>query len=195
MNQGPDKKIMVVLAIACLLIIAYAVAGVVEGAHADEPMECTDQMVPLAPAKATEASAQVAAAAFEAPEEEPVEEYVEEYADYGYQDAGYYGGGYEVPYSDLYNTDGPTRNMPGWHDGYVETYYDASGHFMAGDWSVDPEGFYHDSEGRYVIGVDINSGLNYGDVVDTGRGEAVVYDYGAGVSNVHDFAVAGAPNR
>ena len=82
MNQGPDKKIMVVLAIACLLIMAYAVAGVVEGAHADEPMECTDQMVPLAPAKATEASAQVAAAAFEAPEEEPVEEYVEEYADY-----------------------------------------------------------------------------------------------------------------
>ena len=196
MNQGPDKKALIVLGIVCLLLLAYVAMGVMQGkAHAAEIMECTDQMVPLAPAKATEASAQVAAAAFEAPEEEPVEEYVEEYADYGYKEATYYGGGYEVPYSDLYNTDGPTRNMPGWHDGYVETYYDASAHCMAGDWSVDSEGFYHDSEGRYVIGVDINSGLQYGDVVDTGRGEAVVYDYGAGVSNVHDFAVAGAPNR
>ena len=26
------------------------------------------------------------------------------------------------------------------------------------------------------------------DVVQTGKGEAVVYDYGAGVDNVHDFA-------
>ena len=123
------------------------------------------------------------------------EEYYEEPY---YSDSGtYYGGGgsYAIPYSDMYNSDGPSRNMPGWHDGYVETYYDASAHYMSGDWSVDSEGFYHDSDGRYVVGVDINSGLQYGDVVQTGKGEAVVYDYGAGVSNVHDFAVAGAPNK
>ena len=199
MNQGPDKKALIVLGIVCLLLLAYVAMGVMQGkAHAAEPMECSDnRMVPAltAPDRALEITARLVE---ESRDEEPAAdegEYVEEYADYGYQEAGYYGGGYEVPYSDLYNTDGPTRNMPGWHDGYVETYYDASGHFMAGDWSVDSEGFYHDSEGRYVIGVDINSGLNYGDVVDTGRGEAVVYDYGAGVSNVHDFAVAGAPNR
>ena len=123
------------------------------------------------------------------------EEYYEEsyYGDSGSYSGG--GGSYAIPYSDMYNSDGPSRNMPGWHDGYVETYYDASAHYMAGDWSVDSEGFYHDSDGRYVVGVDINSGLNYGDVVQTGKGEAVVYDYGAGVSNVHDFAVAGAPNK
>ena len=114
----------------------------------------------------------------------------------------YYGGGtYYAEYSDAYNTDGPSRYMPGWHDGYLETYYDASRHYMASEWTVDSEGYYHDSNGRYVIGVDINDinpetgqGYQYGDVVDTGKGEAVIYDYGQG-AHVHDFAVAGAPTN
>lgn len=105
--------------------------------------------------------------------------------------------GYEVPYSPMYNEDGPDYGMPGWHDGHVETYYNASGHYMANEWTLDEEGFYRDDEGRYVIGVSINeinpetgAHYQYGDIVETGKGEAVVYDYGAGVDNVHDFATA-----
>lgn len=98
------------------------------------------------------------------------------------------GDGYAAEYDEMYNTDGPTRQMPGWHDGNLETYYNADRHFMADEWTVDDEGFYRDANGRYVIGVDENSGYSYGDVVETGKGEGVVYDYGYGISNVHDFA-------
>ena len=126
------------------------------------------------------------------------EGYEEEYYGDGSYDGGYYGGGeYEMPYSDMYNTDGPSQNMPGWYDGHVETAYNASGHYMASEWTLDDEGFYHDSEGRYVVGVSINEinpdtgeTYQYGDVIQTGAGEAVVYDYGYGVSNVRDFATA-----
>ena len=109
----------------------------------------------------------------------------------------YYGGGiYVAEYSDAYNTDGPSRTMPGWYDGYLETYYDASRHYLASTWTVDSEGFYHDENGRYVIGVDVShmDEMPYGTVVETGKGEAVVYDYGSG-AEVHDFAVAGAPSN
>ena len=100
-----------------------------------------------------------------------------------------YGGIYYAEYSDAYNTDGPSRTMPGWHDGYLETYYNASGHYLASTWTLDSEGFYHDENGRYVVGVEIShkDEMPYGTVVDTGKGEGVVYDYGSG-AEVHDFA-------
>ena len=113
-----------------------------------------------------------------------------------YYAPSYSGGTYYAEYSDAYNTDGPSHTMPGWHDGYLETYYNASSHYLAGEWTLDSEGFYHDSNGRYVVGVDINDvnpdtgqQYQYGDVVDTGKGEGVVYDYGQG-AHVHDFATA-----
>ena len=116
-------------------------------------------------------------------------EYVEdyEYEDYEYEDYGDVGY-YEPDYS-AYNTDGPSYGMPGYYDGHVETYYNASSHFMSGDWTLDDEGFYHDENGRYVIGVgaDDMDSMPYGTVVQTGRGEAVVYDYGT-ATGVHDFA-------
>ena len=121
-----------------------------------------------------------------------------EQAYYAQSYAPYYGGGgiYVAEYSDAYNTDGPSRTMPGWYDGYLETYYDASRHYLASTWTVDSEGFYHDENGRYVIGVDVShiDEMPYGTVVETGKGEAVVYDYGSG-AEVHDFAVAGAPSN
>ena len=96
---------------------------------------------------------------------------------------------YYAEYSDAYNEDGPSHTMPGWHDGYLETYYNASGHYLASTWTLDSEGFYHDENGRYVVGVEIShkDEMPYGTVVDTGKGEGVVYDYGAG-AEVHDFA-------
>jgi len=134
-------------------------------------------------------------------EEQAAWEAEQAYYAQAYYAPSYSGGTYYAEYSDAYNTDGPSRYMPGWHDGYLETYYDASRHYMASEWTVDSEGYYHDTNGRYVIGVDINDvnpdtgqGYQYGDVVDTGKGEAVIYDFGQG-AHVHDFAVAGAPSN
>ena len=96
---------------------------------------------------------------------------------------------YYAEYSDAYNEDGPSHTMPGWYDGYLETYYNASSHYLASTWTLDSEGFYHDENGRYVVGVEISHAdeMPYGTVVQTGKGEGVVYDYGAG-AEVHDFA-------
>ena len=188
--------LMSLLIIALLVYIAQGCTSTrkAEAAEQDNQiMECVERLIPTAPSKAVEhaarMSAEITAQAEQAAQEaEQAADYDE--GAYEYQEADYepYSGSYEVPYSEMYNTDGPSRNMPGWHDGNVETYYNASGHFMASEWTLDSEGFYHDSDGRYVIGVSIDSGYEYGDVVETGRGEAIVFDYGAGVSNVHDFA-------
>lgn len=115
-------------------------------------------------------------------------------AEQAYYEPVYYGyapssGIYYAEYSDAYNDDGPSHTMPGWYDGYLETYYNASGHYLASTWTLDSEGFYHDENGRYVVGVEIShkDEMPYGTVVDTGKGEGVVYDYGRG-AEVHDFA-------
>lgn len=117
------------------------------------------------------------------------EQYYEPYAYTPSYDAGYSSGIYYAEYSDAYNTDGPSHTMPGWYDGYLETYYNASSHYLASTWTLDSEGFYHDENGRYVVGVEISHAdeMPYGTVVQTGKGEGVVYDYGAG-AEVHDFA-------
>jgi hypothetical protein len=110
---------------------------------------------------------------------EPEPEYTEDYSG---------SGTYYAEYSDLYNTDGPSHEMPGWYEGYLETYYSSNvmRHYMTDEWTADDEGFYRDSEGRYVIGVDADEGIEIGTVVQTGKGEAVVMDYGSG-AHVHDF--------
>lgn len=115
-------------------------------------------------------------------------------AEQAYYEPAYYdytpsSGIYYAEYSDAYNEDGPSHTMPGWYDGYLETYYNASSHYLASTWTLDSEGFYHDENGRYVVGVEISHAdeMPYGTVVQTGKGEGVVYDYGAG-AEVHDFA-------
>ena len=122
--------------------------------------------------------------------EEAAAQAAETDAYYDGSDNGYSGDGiYHAEYNEMYNDDGPSHTMPGWHDGYLETYYNASGHYLAGTWTLDEEGFYHDENGRYVVGVDIShkDEMPYGTVVETGKGEGVVYDYGSG-AEVHDFA-------
>ena len=100
----------------------------------------------------------------------------------------YSGGTYYAEYSDAYNTDGPSHTMPGYFEGYLETYYSSNVlyHYQTPEWSVDDEGFYRTDEGYYVVGVDINEGIPLGTVVDTGKGAAIVADYGSG-AHVHDF--------
>ena len=122
------------------------------------------------------------------------EAWEEQQAAYYYEPVYYdytpsYSGIYYAEYSDAYNDDGPSHTMPGWYDGYLETYYNASSHYLSSTWTLDSEGFYHDENGRYVVGVEIShkEEMPYGTVVQTGKGEGVVYDYGAG-AEVHDFA-------
>ena len=131
------------------------------------------------------------------PEGEPQEELQEQadstveqvYAEY--QEAPYQGA-YYAEYDPMYNENGPTREMPGWYDGYLETYYSdtVARHYMSDQWNVDDEGFYRDQDGRYIIGVDISEGIELGTEVETGKGLAVVMDYGSG-AHVHDFYVSG----
>lgn len=100
-------------------------------------------------------------------------------------------GTYYAEYNELYNIDGPTREMPGWYDGYLETYYSSNvmHHYLTDEWEVDDEGFYRTTDGYYVVGVDLAEGIEIGTVIDTGKGEAVVMDYGSG-AHVHDFYTA-----
>lgn len=196
---------------ACVLV-ALALALAPWTARADEPLEVTD--LPMRVEMVGGNMAHGAGAAFSRESaQEPISDGVGDSGGYfvesaqtepysgleapqtGYaQDTdGYYG--YVAEYDPLYNTDGPSHEMPGWHDGYLETYYNASAHYRAGEWTLDGEGFYRDGD-YYVVGVDIadinpNTGEPYqiGDVVETGKGEAVVMDYGSG-ARVHDFAVA-----
>ena len=107
------------------------------------------------------------------------------YEDYSGSDSSNGGAEYNAAYGD----NGPNRDMPGWYDDHIETYYNASNHYLSSEWTLDDEGYYRDSEGRYVIGVgaDDMDSMPYGTVVQTGRGEAVVYDYGT-ATGVHDFA-------
>lgn len=108
---------------------------------------------------------------------------------------GTYSETYYAEYNEMYNEDGPSRSMPGWYDGYLETYYSSNVlyHANTSEWTADEEGFYKTDDGYYVVGVDINDinpetgeGYQIGDIVNTGKGEAKVMDYGVG-AHVHDF--------
>ena len=194
-NQGPDKKALAVLGIVCLLLLAYVAMGVMQGeAHAAEIMECSDEYMPpaiTAPDKAAAVTARLVDEARErAQEAEQAADYDETVYEYQESDyADYSGSGtYYAEYNELYNDNGPSRSMPGWYDGYLETYYSSNTmrHYRTDEWTVDDEGFYRDDQGRYIVGVDIAEGIDIGTEVETGRGTAVVMDYGSG-AHVHDF--------
>lgn len=118
-------------------------------------------------------------------EENYTEEYIE-YTDYSANYSGvtgYYGDGGEV----LYGENGPTRYMPGYYDGRKETYYSSNvlPHYRMNEWTVDDEGFYRTDEGYYVVGVGLGE-MNIGDTFETGKGTAIVMDYGY-TENITDF--------
>lgn len=194
-NQGPDKKALAVLGIVSLALLAYVAMGVMQGeAHAAEPMECSDEWMPPAITAPDRACAVTARLVDEASEREQEAEQAADYDEGAYecQEADYepYSGSgtYYAEYNELYNDNGPSRSMPGWYDGYLETYYSSNTmyHYRTDEWTVDDEGFYRDDQGRYIVGVDIAEGIDIGTEVETGKGTAVVMDYGSG-AHVHDF--------
>lgn len=98
----------------------------------------------------------------------------------GYVDSGGYSGGdWYADYSAAYNSDGPSRTMPGWHDGRKETYYSSNVlyHYRTGEWTVDDEGFYRTDEGYYVVGVSMGD-YALGDTFEGGKGTCYVADFG-----------------
>ena len=184
-----------VLGIVSLLLLAYVAMGVMQGkAHAAETMECADEYMPpaiTAPDKAAAVTARLVDEARErAQEAEQAADYDETVYEYQEADyAAYSGSGtYYAEYNELYNDNGPSRSMPGWYDGYLETYYSSNTmyHYRTDEWTVDEEGFYRDDQGRYIVGVDIAEGIEIGTEVETGKGTGVVMDYGSG-AHVHDF--------
>lgn len=69
----------------------------------------------------------------------------------------------------------------------LETAYSSNVlyHYRTGEWTVDSEGFYHDSDGRYVVAA---SDLEQGTIFETSKGEAIVLDSGCN-PGVTDFYV------
>lgn len=193
-----DVKALIVLGLFSLALVAYVIAGVAQGhavEHDEIVLDCTDEtMIPAitAPDKVLAMTARIADyAARNAIDDERDGEYSEteyiciddEYTGYSVSDGTYY-----AEYNELYNDNGPSRSMPGWYDGYLETYYSSNTmyHYRTDEWKVDDEGFYRDDQGRYIVGVDISEGIEIGTEVETGKGTAVVMDYGSG-AHVHDF--------
>lgn len=202
-TQKLAVSLIAIAALACIALAGCSTASVhkqSEPAQAekafltvcsDKPMERKAEQaapVPPSPAKVDEAAEADAPAS-----DEPLVELEAEQGE-SYElcepPAADYAGVYVADYSELYNSDGPTREMPGYHDGHFETYYSSNvmRHYRTDEWTVDEEGFYRDDQGRYVIGVDISESEQYpiGSEVETGKGAAVVMDYGSGAL-VHDF--------
>ena len=189
MRQADYAILAAILAVAIGICAAmFLRPGTAEGVKpvefADEPSEAA-YVAPKVEPQAVQEPKQADEPAKADEPEQPNPGYVEDAEVYAVPE---YTGTYYAEYDAAYNEHGPTRDMPGWYDGYLETYYSSNvmRHYLTDTWTVDDEGFYRDSDGRYIVGVDIAEGIEIGTVVDTGRGEAVVMDYGSG-AHVHDF--------
>ena len=198
MRQADYAILAAILAVAIGICMAMFLRpsqaeGVSRVEFAEDPTEQAyePKVAETTPPEAPEIDAVEAESGVEAPFEVETVTYTPDEQTAPYTPSAPSGGIYVAEYDPAYNENGPTREMPGWYDGYLETYYNASAHYLASTWTLDDEGFYRDSEGRYVVGVEIGHAdeMPYGTVVMTGRGEGVVYDYGAG-AEVHDFATA-----
>ena len=197
-KSSVDVKALVVIGAISLALIAYVIAGVAEGYAVEDDdivLDCSDEtMIPAitAPDRALAMTARIADdAARNAIDDEQDGESTETdyiYTDDYYTEYNVSDGAYYAEYNELYNDNGPTREMPGWYDSYLETYYSSNVlyHSRTSEWTADEEGFYRDDQGRYIIGVDIAEGIEIGTEVETGKGTGVVMDYGSG-AHVHDF--------
>lgn len=75
-----------------------------------------------------------------------------------------------------------------YYNGTRETYYSSRVlyHYRTSEWTVDSEGFYRDSAGRYVVA---SSDHPIGTVITTSKGESIVLDSGC-ASGTRDFYVS-----
>ena len=111
--------------------------------------------------------------------EEPVHE--EYYVDYGSYDPDLNN---NPAYSGAYRGDGfYSQGVRAGIDSATETWYPRSAgeHYRTGEWHTDDEGYYRDADGYYVVSSD---DYTEGDVVNTSKGQAKVYDSGSGAGNI-----------
>lgn len=102
-----------------------------------------------------------------------------------YDDAYYNTSAFDVS---AYPTDGLTpQSGVNAYNGRVETYYSSSvlWHYRTNEWTADSEGFYRDSEGRYVVAA---SDMLQGTVFEGSKGECIVLDSGC-ADGVTDYYV------
>lgn len=75
-----------------------------------------------------------------------------------------------------------------YHEGRTETFYSSNVlyHYRTPEWTLDDEGFYRDSEGRYVVAA---SDMEHGTVFQGSKGECIVLDTGCN-AGITDYYVA-----
>lgn len=120
-------------------------------------------------------------------------EYVEEwYWEPQWQEpvvTGDYSGSYDAYWTESIVSDG-LNSFTGvnYHEGRTETYYSSNVlyHYRTPEWTLDDEGFYRDSEGRYVVAA---SDMEHGTVFQGSKGECIVLDTGCN-AGITDYYVA-----
>ena len=98
--------------------------------------------------------------------------YWEPYYEPTYYEPTYYAPSYDQPTGGL-----TAQSGVNYHDGRRETYYSSNVlyHYRTSEWTVDDEGFYRDSEGRYVVAA---SDMPQGSTFEGSKGECIVLDTG-----------------
>ena len=127
--------------------------------------------------------------------EQRVSEIIEQYeqeqaaAAQAAEEAYYYEPTYYVPtYSGVQGNPDGLNSFVGVieYDGRRETAYSSNVlyHYRTSEWTADEQGFYHDSEGRYVVAA---SDMEQGTVFQGSMGECIVLDSGcdAGVTDYY----------
>ena len=109
-----------------------------------------------------------------------------------YWDGNYYSGSYDESLNNnpayIGGGDGFAFEGVREYNGRTESWYSSNQayHYRTGEWTADDEGYYRDSEGYYVVASEDHA---EGEVFDTSKGKAKVYDGGCD-SGVTDFYTA-----
>lgn len=122
-------------------------------------------------------------AAANAAESAPEAEQAPDYYETEYVDESAYIAPYTPSQSD--NGDGFVSQGVRDYNGTKETWYSSNilYHYRTPEWTPDSEGYYRDADGYYVVA---STDHGQGEVIDTSKGEAKVYDTGC-ASGVTDF--------
>ena len=101
------------------------------------------------------------------------------------EEVTYYEEAYYEPYS---GSDGFMFEGVRDFNGRTETWYSSNQayHYRTSEWTVDDEGYYRDSEGRYIVAA---SDVPEGTEIETSKGTGIVSDSGCD-DGVTDFYVA-----
>lgn len=181
------KRTINALLIALLAVAAASAAliGCTTASASDAPArgyefrDISDYFAPMVPSGAVRVKQEMdARAAQEAAEAEQAAQEAWEAEQAYYAD-------YSASYAPRDNGDGFAFEGVRDYNGTTETWYSSNQayHYRTGEWTADDEGYYRDSDGYYVVASEDHA---EGEVFDTSKGKAKVYDGGCD-SGVTDF--------